>query len=478
MGKGNTKSKSGAKNKNGKNKPAKKTSAAAEALRNMNNPNPTPSQNQKKKTTAETPSDNSTAFPITKLLFTLTSDEARKESIKLGLIEEGSKSKKDVCLILISEYLGKHGLSSSSFKFAPDGKTDFPAVLLPTETDDEDNESDDFGDSSDSSEDEDEVPIVVNSKTKRSSKKHSRRVFGGGQVPSGWYVMPHPRTGEPVGMLRDSDGKYLELRDPTTATHTSLPRNETTNETTSRQISEAASMLGGSQRIFTPASDNVPSHSRSVHFADHVKSVENLEFCNGTIPSFVYNQEKEINGSRKLVSGMFTIGKKEVLQKEIYPHHLVDSYINPKGVEYSDMNIQELNNGFTAMILAKCDKNTDPVIVNMLKHLNRLNAYLMFAPVPDVLEFNGGFMLGLENRTQSWSNGTKMQEYHDRHNHSLKLGSIRGDHVKNDTRKNRNDKDVAEEQKPNDKKPRCTKEWTLKKGICFNFQSDQCDQAN
>ena len=149
--------------------------------------------------------------------------------------------------------------------------------------------------------------------------------------------------------------------------------------------------------------------------------MQNVEFCNANIPSFVYNQEKDKNGSIKLVSGMYTTGKKEVLQKEIYPHHLVDSLINPAGVEYQDLNIQELNNGFTAMILAKCGYDTNPEVVNMLKHLNCINACLMFAPLPAVLDFNGGFLQSLENRTKSWTNGAKMMEYHDRHLHSLKL---------------------------------------------------------
>ena len=208
--------------------------------------------------------------------------------------------------------------------------------------------------------------------------------------------------------------------------------------------------------------------------------MQNVEFCNSNIPSFVYNQNKDPNSSKKLVSGMYTTGKKEVLQKEIYPHHLVDGLINPNGVEYFDMNIQELNNGFTAMILAKCNQDTDPVIVNMLKHVNRLNAYLMFAPLSTVLEFNGGFMQGLENRTQSWANGSKMNEYHDRHLHSLKLASSREDSSKSQQNEknssSKNEKDDSQRQ--TQQKPKCTKDWVLKKGMCFNFQNDQCDQPN
>ena len=45
-----------------------------------------------------------------KLLTDLNTDEAKKECLKLGLIEAGSKVKTDFCLIKISEFLGSRGL--------------------------------------------------------------------------------------------------------------------------------------------------------------------------------------------------------------------------------------------------------------------------------------------------------------------------------------------------------------------------------
>ena len=504
----------GRKNKSASNKRNKKsseqkeaatpgeTSAAAEALRNQDSQT---SNSSKSKSNASKSKSNSrvndtseerTDPPQVKLLTELNSDELKKKCVKLKLIDVGEKVKKEVCLIKMTEFLAKRGLSSIGFKFAPNGQTEFPSVLFeksPADSNAEsDNDTDALSVSSDSTDSDDEdsdddAPVRKNrrkvtlqDKQSKRAKSRSNSVFGGGQVPDGWYIMPHPRTGEPVGMFRESDGKLLELRDPAVsnpAPMTSLRHNRTdTNTDTVRQISQAAAMLGASG---ISSRENDPSQVREERFSNYVRSMDNVEFCNAIIPSFVFNQEKDKNGSRKLVSGMYTTGKKEVLQKEIYPHHLVDSLINPAGVEYQYMNIQELNNGFTAMILAKCGNDTNKEVVNMLKHLNRLNAYLMFAPLSAVLDFNGGFMQGLENKTQSWTNGAKMMEYHDRHLHSLKLSSSRVENNQKKNDKSNGDKtDKDDNQKSTEKKPKCTKDWVLKKGMCFNYQNDQCDQQN
>ena len=130
-----------------------------------------------------------------------------------------------------------------------------------------------------------------------------------------------------------------------------------------------------------------------------------------SIPGFIYNQDRE-NGSvsnhpRKLISGMYSNGKKEVIRKCMYAHHGIDSSIKPNGVNYEDMSYEDLGNGYTALILneidtlaTECGDDTNPRIVNMLKHLNRLFAYGMVAPISSVLELDSGFMFGVENMTQ------------------------------------------------------------------------------
>ena len=211
-------------------------------------------------------------------------------------------------------------------------------------------------------------------------------------------------------------------------------------------------------------------------------NTENAEFCNSSIPEFVYRQEKETNGtehySRKTrKSGKFTTGKKEVLINEMWPHHLIDSILQPEGVEYDDLNAWELNNGFTAKILALCDANTNKEVVTMLMHLNRLNAYGMFAPRSTVLEFNAGFMMGVENKTQSWSNRAKMVDYHDKHLHSLKIASYNKGDNKGD-KKNSDDGQEKPDKSDKPKKQPCTKDWVQKQGICFNYQNDQCGEES
>ena len=481
------------KDKRDKSKSGDKVSEAAAALRaKKSTPNNEAPENNGDAAAPEAP-----AAPF-KLLVDLTADEARKECVKLKLIETGAKEKRELCLIRLSEFLGSRGLTSLTFKFGLGGTTEFPAALF-DKTPDNNSGSDDSDESeesdSESSDEEEEETIDLTRKSKkkknkrvsfqddkrtRKSKPKSTPVFGGGNVPDGWYVMPHPVTKLPVGMLRESDGKLLELRDPAVSPSmpTAFPSTPSqanySNPNTARQISQAAAMLGAGVGISAQAArENFPSQSAHSGISNHVRSMQNAEFCNASIPSFVYNQEKEQSSTRKMVSGMYTTGKKEVMQKEIYPHHMIDSLINPEGVEYFDMNIQELNNGFTAMILSKCNDETDPTVVNMLKHLNRINAYLMFAPLSTVLEFNGGFMRGLENRTQSWENGAKMMQYHDRHLQSLKLSGSREDNPKKKDDQGTSDKNDKAQQKQ-----KCTRDWVLKKGICFNYQNDQCDQPN
>ena len=117
-------------------------------------------------------------------------------------------------------------------------------------------------------------------------------------------------------------------------------------------------------------------------------------------------------------------GKKEVVKKDLWPQHAIGSIIQPEGANYDEMSWQELNNGFTAIILSKCKKDTDP---------NRLNAYGLFAPLSSVLEFNAGY---------------------DRHLHSLKIASFNRDKKsdkKNKGSDKRDDRDDSSEK--NDQGP-------------------------
>ena len=60
-----------------------------------------------------------------------------------------------------------------------------------------------------------------------------------------------------------------------------------------------------------------------------------------SVPGFMYNQEKDRDSStssRKLISGMYSNGKREVIRKAMYAHHGIDSTLWPQGVNYEDMS--------------------------------------------------------------------------------------------------------------------------------------------
>ena len=77
----------------------------------------------------------------TKLVNDLTAEEARKECEKLQIITPGERVKRETCILKLAEFLGVHGLSIGSFKFAPNGETTFAPPLLASGTSYED----DFG---------------------------------------------------------------------------------------------------------------------------------------------------------------------------------------------------------------------------------------------------------------------------------------------------------------------------------------------
>ena len=163
----------------------------------------------------------------------------------------------------------------------------------------------------------------------------------------------------------------------------------------------------------------------------------------------------------------------------------IDSVAKPNGVDYDSMTWQELTNGFTGMMLAECGPNEIPEkILNKIKHLNKLSSYGMFAPIEAILEFNAGYMMNIENMSQDWEDGKKMNEYHNRHLHSLKLNN----HVKESKKKKNNDEndDNDDDTSGSGKKKttksvrgeKCSREWLASQNICFNYQNDQCDQGS
>ena len=81
----------------------------------------------------------------TKIVTELTAEEARKECVKLKLIGDGEKTKRETCIVKLSEFLGVHGLPASTFKFSANGNTRYPNPVLekgPSDSSNDEKESD------------------------------------------------------------------------------------------------------------------------------------------------------------------------------------------------------------------------------------------------------------------------------------------------------------------------------------------------
>merc|ERR1712051_422601 len=83
-------------------------------------------------------------------------------------------------------------------------------------------------------------------------------------------------------------------------------------------------------------------------------------------------------------------------------------------------------------------------------------------------------MLGIENMTQDWSDGKRLNEYHDKQLHSLKLITKIDDNSKKATENKKSGDKTAD----NDKNKRCSKEWIKTQNICFGYQNDACDEVS
>ena len=276
-------------------------------------------------------------------------------------------------------------------------------------------------------------------------------------------------TGNPVAML-DANKRLLSISEYTQTPAVSAP--PTSANSLSGNISAAAAILGGGAAQMIQAQSLGGSSNSNGNF-------KNVDICGMSIPSFAidHTNEKDCQGhSKKLVSGRFSTGKKEVLQKEVWPHHLVNCTFRPGGCDYDEMGWVELCNGFTALILSKLDETNMPLTqLNQLRHLNQLTGYGLFAPIDPILEFNAAFMSGVENKSQDWNNWQRMKQFHETHVQNLKLSS----HRSSNSKKDNNDKnDSKEGGKQKQAKGKCTKDWALSQNICFLFQNGGCDETS
>jgi len=478
---GKQKKKSGGKGK-GKKTPKTTTTEVPEDDSHVNNAD---AREEASGSNSESPTD-------TKGLFDLTVDEARKECLKLNLIDISEKPKVQVCCVKLTKFLESNGFDAETFRFAHKGNTKFPSPLLNRKNKDND-ETGDSSESSDNSSVQDDdsssdsdVPLVPK---KKKSKKKSKSVRFDPNVssreatpsanflPPGWQILNDAVTGNPVAMLDAnkrllSISEYTQTTASTTTPGTTMPGIAASNFS---NISAAASILGGAAPSMNQAQPLGSSISNGNAF-------KNVDFCGMSIPSFATNHanEKDCYGhNKKLVSGRFSTGKKEVLKKEVWPHHLVDCTFRPGGCDYDEMGWVELCNGFTALVLSQVDETNMPTgPLNQLRHLNRLTAYGLFAPLDPILEFNAAFMTGVENRSQDWNNLKRMKEFHDTHVQNLKLAAHRSSNNKKGDRTDKDKTDSKEGSAQKGSKGKCTKNWALSQNICFLFQNEKCEESS
>ena len=368
-----------------------------------------------------------------------------------------------------------------TFKFSPNGATQFPAPLLSKNrinTNETHSKKSSSESSSGSGSDSDEPSLAKTSHLPSTVQKKKKKSRANKTSNYGYETLMNPVTGVPVGIVSKTTGQFFSVSAPGSSPVTSA------SPPPVQQL--PASLLTSGHNSLTGTADGLlsqPSHTQdtSTPTSSHGTNT-NLDICGISIPGFAQNKTLHTASgcTKKLTSGMFCTGRKEVRQKIVWPHHCINSIIKPNGVEYDVLNWQELTNGFTGLILSKVNNETiQPDVLNMLRHLNLLSGYGMFAPMKTVLDFNSGLMLGIENMSQDWFNWSRLKQYHDQHLHSLKLSAnISGQSATTEQSDTGTEKDLQQ----NGSKggpgggQRCSKTWLASQNVCFLYQNNKCDQ--
>ena len=425
-----------------------------------------------------------------KNLLELSADELKKEAFKLGLFTEGERPRKEQALTKLTAFLSRSGINIETFVFTPNGATQFPAPLLTqnrakvtrTKTGSSSNSE------SGSSTEEDEISLANTAPSTLPSVRRKKKTKANKTSTSnsnyGYETLVNPVTGVPVGIVSRTTGQFFSVAIPGSPPVQSIP---TLPPASPHQLPTGAHTPLSQTGLVTglDLGGNV-AHTAGQPWTGTtgMRGNENIDICGISVPGFAANktQHNTSNCSKKITSGMFCTGKKEVRQKIVWPHHCVNSIIKPNGVEYDVMNWQELTNGFTGLILSKLDNaTTQPDVVNMLRHLNLISGYGMFAPMKTVLDFNAGLMMGIENMSQDWGNWARLKQYHDQHLHSLKLSTNVADAHAQSVTKPHNDTGHGSVGNHNNGggpggSQRCSKTWLTSQNVCFLYQNDKCDQ--
>ena len=299
---------------------------------------------------------------VHKNLLELTAEELKKEAFKLGLYGEGDKPRKDQTLIKLTAFLSRSGINIETFQFSPNGATNFPAPLLtqnraksvPVTRGSPVTSSSESGSGSSSDSDE---PSVTKTSNHSALKKKRKSKSNNPSSKSEYETLLNPVTGVPVGVVSRKTGQFFNIAVPGSAPVTMPP----TSPLPATQPAAATVQLSGHDNLFgqSASAAKTPYTNDTVQTGNNSDNT-NLDICGVSIPGFAQNKSSHTGSSctKKLTSGMFCTGRKEVRQKIVWPHHCVNSIIKPNGVEYDVMNWQELTNGFTGLIWSKVNNQT------------------------------------------------------------------------------------------------------------------------
>ena len=225
-----------------------------------------------------------------KNLLDLTAEELKKEAFKLGLYKDGDKPRKDQALTKLTAFLSRNSINVETFKFSPNGATQFPAPLLaknrtnPKETPSKTSSSES---SSGSGSDSDEpslaktpnLPVTVQKKKKKSRANKTSNY--------GYETVMNPVTGVPVGIVSRTTGQFFSVSTPG-----SSPVVTSVSPPPVQQL--PASLVTSGHNVLTGTAAGLlsqpPHNSEASTTTSSPSSNTNLDICGISVPGFAHNK--------------------------------------------------------------------------------------------------------------------------------------------------------------------------------------------
>ena len=106
----------------------------------------------------------------------------------------------------------------------------------------------------------------------------------------------------------------------------------------------------------------------------------------------------------------------------LWPNQTLDVLFCPKPPPYSDLSHLLFAMGWTGKILAELlHKLNGSIMVNQLRHLNRILHYGIDSEWSSFLSFNHAFLKSIEQEQSSWESWEAIETCHDRHVNAMKI---------------------------------------------------------